>query len=135
MSKSPLFSISAENALSSPFSCYSCILSHVSCLPSPASCLPFPVSRLPVSSLPSPVSGLQSLCFPSSVSCLLSLFSCSRLAVSCLLSHVSNAVSAADLVELAILWSKLAGLGNLAILMLLADSTQIIFSGHGVWRT
>ena len=104
----------------------SCLLSPVSCFLSPISCLPSPCflslfSRLSVFLLLSPVSCLSSLV--------------SRLAVSCLLSHVSNAVSAADLVESAILWSKLADLGNLAILMLLADLAdwkQIIFSGHEV---
>ena len=87
------FSISADNALSSPFARFSCILSHV-------------FSLLP------PVSRLLTLCFPSSASCLSSLVS--RLAVSCLtLTSPMLTVSAADL---AILWSKLADLGNLAIL-------------------
>ena len=84
------FSISAENALSSPFSCFSCILSHVSCLQSPASCLPFPVSCSPVSSLPSHVSTVVSclsvFLLLSPVSCLLSIFSC--LSYCCFLSPV-----------------------------------------------
>ena len=46
--------------------------------------------------------------------------------VSCPLSHVSCAVSAADLIDnnlanLAVLWSKLVDLGKLLVLMLLAD--------------
>ena len=104
--------------------------SLVSCLPSPVSCL---LSL--VSCLLSPVFCLRSLvsCLLSPVSCLLSLVSCllspvSRLLsyVPYLLSHVSHAVSAADLIhndiaDLAILWSKFADLGNLAILTLLAD--------------
>ena len=124
------FSISAENALSSPFSCFSCILSHVSCLSSSASCLPFPVSRLSYSSLQSPVSLFSFFCLLSLLLSLVLLFP-----VSCLLSQVSNAVSAADLAELAILWSKLADLFNLAILTLLQDWKQINFSEHGVQRT
>ena len=39
--------------------------------------------------------------------------------------------------ELAVLWSKLAGLDNFAILMLLADLVdlwQIFFSGHEVYK-
>ena len=97
--------------------------SPVSCLLSPVSCLLSPVSRLLslASCLPPPIS-----CLPSPVSHLLS--SVSR-PVSCLLSPVSClpcCTSAADLidndyVDLAVLWSKLADLGHLAILTLLAD--------------
>ena len=80
----------------------SCILSPVFCILSPVSCLLSPASRL-----------------PSPVSCLLSH-------ISCLLSQVSRALSAADLIhsdlaDLAVLWSKLADLGNLAVLTRLAD--------------
>ena len=58
--------------------------------------------------------------------------------VSCLLSSVSHALSAADLIynniaDLAILWSKFVDLGNIAILTLLADLAdwkQIFVSGH-----
>ena len=97
--------------------------SLVSCLPSPVSCLLSPVFclRSLVSCLLSPVSCLLSL-----VSCLLSPVSRLLSYVPYLLSHVSHAVSAADLIhndiaDLAILWSKFADLGNLAILTLLAD--------------
>ena len=102
------FPISADNPLSSPVSF---LLSPISCLLSPVSCLlPF------VSCLLSPV-----FCFLSPIICLPSSVSCP-----CLLCHVSHAVSAADLIyndiaDLAILWSKFADLGNLAILTLLAD--------------
>ena len=135
MSKSPLFFHQCRER-----SLVSCLLSPVFCLLSPISCLLSPVSLFSFFCLLPPVSLLLSLCFPSSVSCLSSLVS--RLAVSCLLStvsrllsHFSNAVSAAYLAELAILWSKLADLGNLAILMLvagIADWKQIIFCRHGV---
>ena len=102
------FSISAEKPLSSPVSCLR-LLSPVSCLLSLVSCLLSPVFYL-LSHVP------------------------------CLLSHVSHAVSAADLIyddiaDLAILWSKFADLGNLAILTLLvdlADWKQIHFSGYEV---
>ena len=76
------------------------LLSPVTCLPSPISSLPSPVSRLPTPVL-SPLSPV-------------SLLPCCT-------------VSTADLIHnnLVVLWSKLADLGNLAILMLLADLADL----------
>ena len=78
------------------------------------------LSRLssPVPHLMSPISYLLNG-LPSIVSCLLSH-------LPCLMTHVSHAISDGDLIyndlgDLTILWSKLADLGNLAILTLLAD--------------
>ena len=102
--------------LISPFSCLlspvACIFSYVSFLQSPV----WAVSRLPISCLPSSVSRLPSPHLLSPVSRLPSPFSF-------LLSNVSRAVSAADLIhkdlaDLSVLWSKLTDLSNLAFLRL-----------------
>ena len=67
-------------------------------------------------------------CFLSPFSCLLSLVSRLLSHVSCLMpsvsrltSHVSRAVSVADSLDLAVLWSEFVELGNLAVFTLLAD--------------
>ena len=108
---------------------FSCLTSSISCLMPPVSRILFPISRflfpVSVSCLLLPVSRLLShvSCFLSPVYC----FSCLLLSpVSRLHSPVSTLpppVTAADLIhnELAVLCSKLADLGNLAFLALLAD--------------
>ena len=104
-----------------PVSCFpsfvSPLLSSVFCLLSPVSCFPSSVSPLlsSVFFLLSPVS-----CLLSPVTCLPYLVTSLPSTVS---SHVSRAINAADFdsADLAVLWCKLADLGDLAILTLLAD--------------
>ena len=122
------FSISADNALSSPFARFSCILSHVSSL------LP------PISHFPSPD------CFPSSVSCLSSLVS--RLAVSCLLSTVSR-LQCCQCCRFSDFMEQISRLGQFSDLNALSglngleanyfqrtwSSADMEFSRHGVQQT
>ena len=123
-----------------PASCLpaSCLLSHVSRLMSPVSFLPSPVSCslllspvshiLPTHHVPrllstSPVSRLLSpvSCLLSPVSCLLSNVSCLTSSVSSPLSHIS-CLPCCKGGRFIFLCSKLADLGNLAILTLLEDN-------------
>ena len=116
----------------------SCLLSHVSRLMSPVSFLPSPVSCslllspvshiLPTHHVPrllstSPVSRLLSpvSCLLSPVSCLLSNVSCLTSSVSSPLSHIS-CLPCCKGGRFIFLCSKLADLGNLAILTLLEDN-------------